>query len=153
MLVKSKNRSDSYNTKKLAHFLSSALRLEEQFRNSVYRDYLEPEDWPIDLKPEDFYEIRKRLTVLIEESVKHEKKIHELSRQYSDNGNRDKDKIVREFELMEGFELSVRDFYTRISSDKQFGDEQIRETFRIMAEAEQHHAEIVQEIINLVNNS
>jgi hypothetical protein len=153
MLVKDKNMSDNRSTKTLVHFLSSALCLEEQFSNSVYRDYLDPEDWPINLRPEVFDEIQKRLTVLIEDSAKHEQVIHGLTRQYGGEENRDKRKIVRELELMEGFELSARDFYIRISSDPQLGDEQLREAFKNMAEAEQRHAEIVQEIINLVNNS
>lgn len=153
MLVKSKSKSDSGSTKTLVHFLSSALCLEEQFSNSVYRDYLDPEDWPINLRPEIFDKIKKRLTVLIEDSAKHEQVIHGLTRQYGSAENRDKKKIIRELELMEGFELSARDFYIRISSDTQLGDERLREAFRNMAEAEQRHAEIVQEIISLVNNS
>lgn len=153
MLIKSKNTSDSNSPKTLAHFLASALRLEEQFSNSVYRDYLDPEDWPVELKQEVFDEIKQRLSVLIEDSAKHEHTIHGLTRQYNGEGNRDKKKIIRELELMEGFELSARDFYTRISSDPQLGDKELREAFKNMAEAEQRHAEIVQEIINLVNNS
>jgi rubrerythrin len=152
MSVKSKNKLDGSSQKTLAHFLSSALRLEEQFSNSVYRDYLDPADWPTDLRSDVFDKIKKGLTVLIEDSTKHEQMIHGLTRQYGGGENRDKRKIVRELELMEGFELSARDFYTRISSDPQFGDEQFRETFRNMAEAEQRHAEIVREIIELVNN-
>lgn len=152
MLVKSINKLNSGKTKTLAHFLSSALYLEEQFSNSVYRDYLDPEDWPIELRPDVFVEIRKRLTTLIEDSAQHEQVIHSLSHQYGDQKNRDKKKIVRELKLMEGFELSAKDFYTRISSDPLLGDEDLRETFRNMAEAEQRHAEIVQEIIELVNN-
>jgi hypothetical protein len=152
MLVKSKKSFDSNSPKTLDHFLSSALHLEEQFSNSVYRDYLDPEDWPVELRPDVFDEIRKRLAVLIEDSEKHEHIIHGLTRQYNGDGNRDKSKIVRELELMEGFELSAKDFYTRISSDKQLGDEQLREAFKNMAEAEQRHAEIVREIIDLVNN-
>jgi rubrerythrin len=54
---------------------------------------------------------------------------------------------------MKGFELSARDFYSRISSDPQLGNEQLREAFRSMAEAEQRHAGIVQEIIDLVSKS
>jgi len=152
MLVKNKNRTDSADSKTLAHFLSSALFLEEQFSNSVYRDYLDPEDWPVNLRPDVFDKIKKRLTVLIDDSAKHEKVIHGLSRQYGDSGNRDKKRILRELKLMEGFELSARDFYIRISLDPHLGDEKLREEFKKMAEAERHHAEIVQEIIGLVNS-
>lgn len=152
MFVENKNKAKDGNSKTLARFLSSALRLEEQFSNSVYRDYLDPEDWPVELKPDVFDEIKKRLAVLIEDSAKHEQTIHGLTRQYNGKGDRDKKIIIRELELMKGFELSARDFYTRISSDPQLGDEALREAFRNMAEAEQRHAEIVREIINLVNN-
>lgn len=153
MPVENKIILDNDSPKTLAHFLSSALSLEEQFSNSVYRDYMDPEDWPVELRPDVFDEIKKRLAVLIEDSAKHEQVIHGLTRQYNGDGSRDKSKIIRELELMAGFELSARDFYTRISSDQQLGDEQLREAFRKMAEAEQRHAEIIQEIINLVNNS
>jgi rubrerythrin len=54
---------------------------------------------------------------------------------------------------MKGFELSARDFYGRISSDLQLGDEQLRGAFKNMSEAEQRHSEIFQEIIDLVSNS
>lgn len=153
MLVDSEEQTKANNPKTLGHFLSSALHLEEQFSTSVYRDYLDPEDWPTDLNPDVFGKIRKRLTLLIEDSAKHEQVLHGLSRQYAGDDNRDKTKIVRELELMEGFELSARDFYRRICADPQFEDLQLRETFQDLADAEQRHAEIVREIIELVNNT
>lgn len=153
MLVESEDKSKVSNPKTLAHFLSSALYLEEQFSSSVYRDYLDIEDWPVHLRPDVFDEIRKRLIILIEDSTKHEQVLHKLTRQYSGDMNRDKKKITRELELMEGFELSAKDFYTRISSDEQLGDPHLREAFRDMAEAEQRHSEIVREIIDLLNNA
>ena len=127
--------------------------MEEQFSTSVYRDYLDPEDWPLDLNPDVFGKIRQRLTLLIEDSAKHEQVLHGLSRQYAGNDSRDKTKIVRELELMEGFELSARDFYRRISSDPQFTDQALTEIFQNMANAEQRHADIVREIIDLVNDT
>ncbi len=153
MVVESKKETKVSNTKTLGHFLSSALHLEEQFSTSVYRDYLDPQDWPLDLDPDVFDEIRQRLTVLIDDSAKHEQLLHGLSRQYAGDGNRDRTKIVRELELMEGFELSARDFYRRISSDPQFEDQNLREIFRNMADAEQRHADIVREIIELVSDT
>ncbi|MHC4425381.1 MAG: ferritin family protein [Planctomycetota bacterium] len=54
---------------------------------------------------------------------------------------------------MKGLELSAKDFYTRICSDPQLKERQVRETFQNMAEAEQRHAEMVREIIDLVNNA
>jgi rubrerythrin len=64
-----------------------------------------------------------------------------------------KKRIIREFKLMEGFELSARDFYNRIYSDPYLGDEKLREEFKHLAEAEKRHAEIVKEIIDLLNNA
>ena len=151
MAVESENEVKVNSTKTLGHFLSSALNLEEQFSTSVYRDYLDPEDWPLDLNPGVFEKIRERLTILIEDSAKHEQVLHGLSRQYAGDDSRDKAKIVRELELMEGFELSARDFYQRISSDPQFEDQQLADIFRNLADAEQRHADIVREIIELVS--
>jgi rubrerythrin len=54
---------------------------------------------------------------------------------------------------MRGFELAAKDFYTRICSDPHLKEQQVRETFKSMAEAERRHAEIVGEIIDLVNNA
>jgi rubrerythrin len=153
MLVKSEEKAKASSPKALAHYLSSALHLEAQFSSSIYRDYLDPEDWPVELKPDVFGEVKKRLTVLIEDSVKHEQLLHGLTRQCSDDENPDKKKVIRELELMEGFELSARDFYTRISSNPQLENPQLKEAFKHMAEAEQHHAKIVREIIDLVKQA
>ena len=151
MAVESENEVKVNSTATLGHFLSSALHLEEQFSSSVYRDYLDPEDWPVDLNPDVFEKIRQHLTVLIEDSTKHEQLLHGLARRYTGDESRDKRKIVRELELMAGFELSARDFYRRISSDPQFEDQHLQEVFQNMADAEQRHADIVREIIELVN--
>lgn len=152
MIVENEQKVQFSSPRTLMHFLSSALHLEEQFSGSVYRDYLDPEDWPVDLNPDVFDKIRQRLTVLIEDSARHEQALHGLSRQYAGDENRDKTKIIRELELMEGFELSTRDFYRRIASDSRFEDNELRDTFKSMADAEQHHADIVREIISLVND-
>jgi len=153
MLVESEEKAGVSSPKALAHYISSALHLEAQFSSSVYRDYLDPEDWPVELKPDVFGEVKKRLTVLIEDSVKHEQLLHGLTRECGYEENPNKKKVIRELELMEGFELSARDFYTRISSDPQLEDPRLKEAFKHMAEAEQHHAEIVREIIDLVSNA
>ena len=153
MLVESEEKATVSSPKALAHYLSSALHLEAQFSSSVYRDYLDPEDWPVELEPNVFGEVKKRLTVLIEDSAKHEQLLHGLTRECTDNENPNKEKVIRELELMEGFELSARDFYTRISSDPQLEDSRLKEAFRSMAEAEQHHAKIVREIIDMVKQA
>lgn len=153
MVVENKEEINVSNLKTLGHFLSSALHLEEQFRISVYRDYLDMEDWPIDLKPEVFEKIRQRLTQLIDESAEHEQLLHGLARQYAGEENRNKTKVLRELELMRGFELSARDFYRRISLDPHFKDQNVKDVFQDLAESEQRHADIIQEIVGLVNDA
>jgi len=54
---------------------------------------------------------------------------------------------------MKGYELSAKDFYTRVYSDPNVEEQQVKEAFKSIAEDEQRHAEAVQEIIDLVNNA
>ena len=66
---------------------------------------------------------------------------------------RDKDKIISEFETMKSFEASARDLYVRISSDPGVEDRNIKNVFAKIAEDEQRHIELVQKIIDIVNAS
>ncbi len=66
---------------------------------------------------------------------------------------RDKDKIISEFEMMKSFEVSARDLYVRISSDPGVENQRIKDTFAKIAEDEQRHADLVQKIIDIVNAS
>lgn len=66
---------------------------------------------------------------------------------------KDKDKIIGEFETMKSFEESTRDLYLKISSEPAVEDRNIKDVFGKIAEDEQRHAEIVQKIINIVSNS
>ena len=65
----------------------------------------------------------------------------------------DKNKIIGEFETMKSFEASARDLYIRISSDPRVEDERIKNTFKMIAEDEQQHVELVQKVIDIVNVS
>lgn len=67
--------------------------------------------------------------------------------------NQDKKKIIRDLEVMKGYELSAKDFYTRVYSDPNVEEQQVKEAFKSIAEDEQRHAEVVQEIIDLANNA
>jgi rubrerythrin len=64
-----------------------------------------------------------------------------------------KDNIIREFETMKGFELTARDLYTRIAADPSIGPQKIKTAFESLAADEQRHADLVQEIINIVTNA
>jgi rubrerythrin len=64
-----------------------------------------------------------------------------------------KKKIISEFEMMKDFELSTRALYIKIAASPDVKQQQIKDTFAKIAEDEQRHAEIVQEIINIVTNT
>jgi len=65
--------------------------------------------------------------------------------------SQDKAKIVSEFETMKSFELSARDLYREIAGDSRVTEPRIRDAFRRLAEDEHRHAELVQEIIDLID--
>lgn len=69
----------------LAGFLASALDMEEQITSSVYRDYLDPANWPEGLKPDVFQQIKEHLNVLIEDTEKHIKILRALTEKYGDD--------------------------------------------------------------------
>ena len=64
-----------------------------------------------------------------------------------------KEKIVREFETMKSLELSARDMYARIAGDLSVEPQKLRTAFASLAKEEQQHAEVVQEIINIVTHA
>jgi hypothetical protein len=59
----------------LAGFLAEALDMEDEISNSIYTDYVDAKNWPKNLKPEDFQNIRKYLNVLIEDTRRHRETI------------------------------------------------------------------------------
>jgi hypothetical protein len=66
----------------LANFLTSALDMEDEISNSVYKDYVKAENWPNTLKPEAFRQIKEYLTILIEDTRRHRKIIAGLLEQH-----------------------------------------------------------------------
>jgi rubrerythrin len=67
--------------------------------------------------------------------------------------NQDKSEIIREFETMKSLELSARDLYTQIAAAQDAGPQKIKTAFTSLAADEQRHADLVQEIINIVTNA
>ncbi len=63
-----------------------------------------------------------------------------------------KEKIISEFKMMKEMELSARDLYTKIAGLPD-AEQQLKITFATIAQDEQRHADIVQKIINIVNNT
>ena len=64
-----------------------------------------------------------------------------------------RDKIIQEFETMKSFELSAHDLYRQIARDPQVTDLKVKDTFKRLANDEQHHADLVQEIIDMVRQT
>ena len=64
-----------------------------------------------------------------------------------------KEKLLHEFGTMKLLEQDAYDFYLKISQDPNVKDEKIRNSFSKIAEDEQHHTELVDQIINIVTNS
>ncbi len=64
-----------------------------------------------------------------------------------------KDKIMAEFETMKSFELSAQDLYSRIAADPNVRQKKVRDTFAALAKEEQQHAEVVQEIIEILRKA
>lgn len=56
-------------------------------------------------------------------------------------------------EMMRDFELTARDLYIKIANSPDVLQQQIKDTFANMAEEEQGHADIVQKVINIINNT
>jgi len=67
--------------------------------------------------------------------------------------NRNKEKIISEFEMMKDFELTVKDLYIRITKSPDVKEQRIKDIFAKIAEDEQRHADIVQKIINIATNA
>ena len=64
--------------KTISGLLVSALGMEDEISHSVYRDYMERKNWPVELKDETFEEIRKNLTILLEDTKRHRNIIKNL---------------------------------------------------------------------------
>jgi|GEM_PF-532405 len=62
--------------------LTSALNMEDEISSGVYEDYLDRRHWPEQLVDDAFVEIRRRLSVLIEDTKKHKKILQALVNEY-----------------------------------------------------------------------
>ena len=60
--------------------------------------------------------------------------------------------VISEFETMKLIEQDACDFYIKASQDPNVQDEKIRNCFRSIAKDEQHHIELVDQIINTLKN-
>ena len=58
--------------------LKSALDMEDEIAHSIYRNYMERENWPVELKDDIFEEIRKYLNTLLDDTKRHKNIIKNL---------------------------------------------------------------------------
>ena len=65
----------------------------------------------------------------------------------------DKKKIIDELKTMQSFEVSAHELYGRIAGDPGIEERKVKDAFTRLAEDEQRHADLVGEIINIVNNA
>ena len=65
-------------SKTISGILLSALDMEDEIAHSIYKDYLDRNNWPDGIKEEVFEEIRKNLTILLNDTQKHRKIIKAL---------------------------------------------------------------------------
>ena len=74
--------ADEHDT--IGGMLASALNMEDEISGGVYQDYLDRKRWPEQLDDETYAEVAKRLTVLVEDTVKHQKIIQALVREHGE---------------------------------------------------------------------
>ena len=65
----------------------------------------------------------------------------------------DRERLASYFQEMKGLEESTRDYYMKISQDRDFSNQEVKDTFEKISKDEQKHADIVGKIITLINNN
>lgn len=68
--------------KTIAGYLASAMDMEDEISNGVYKDYMDLDNWPAGIDLDVFQEIRKHLTTLIEDTRRHRVIISGLIEKY-----------------------------------------------------------------------
>ncbi len=74
--------SHAHRHETIGGMLASALNMEDEISSGVYEDYLNHRHWPQRLDGDVFAEIRRRLTVLIDDTKKHKKILQALVNEY-----------------------------------------------------------------------
>ncbi len=67
--------------------------------------------------------------------------------------NRNKEKIISEFEMMKEFELSVKALYIKIINSPDVKEQKIKDILTKIADDEQRHSELVQKIIDIATDA
>jgi len=64
-----------------------------------------------------------------------------------------KKRLISEFEMAKSLELSAAELYAKIASDADIQEQNVKTAFKTLAQDEHRHAEIVQEIIDLIEKT
>jgi CRISPR/Cas system-associated endoribonuclease Cas2 len=75
------------NTRKktIGNYLASALDMEDHMSIAVYGEYMQRSVWPSNLSEEAFENIKKLLTVVIEETEMHKRMFSELQKKLNES--------------------------------------------------------------------
>ena len=65
----------------------------------------------------------------------------------------DKKTMISEFEMAQSLELSAAELYAKIASDGDIQEQDIKTAFKTLAQDEHRHAQIVHEIIALIDKT
>jgi len=65
----------------------------------------------------------------------------------------EREKLIAYFREMQGLEESTRDYYKKVSLDRDFDDQEVKDTFERISEDEQKHADIIGRVIVLIENN
>ena len=66
-----KDEAHPKESKTISGILLSALDMEYEIAHSIYQDYLDRNNWPAGIKDDVYEEIRKNLTILLNDTQKH----------------------------------------------------------------------------------
>jgi len=69
----------------IGNYLLSALDMEDHMSIDVYGNYMQRSAWPADLNEEAFENIKKLLTIVIEETEMHKKAFSELQKKLNES--------------------------------------------------------------------
>ncbi len=66
-----KSTTQTTEPKIISGILLSALDMEDEIAHSIYQDYMDRKNWPVELADDVFEEIRKNLNILLKDTQRH----------------------------------------------------------------------------------
>ena len=81
---KGMSKTQKQSMKRLVDYLATGLDMEDKCISTTYKNYLQRQRWPANLREEDFNNIREYLIILLEDSNKHKEIILTIKRMLKD---------------------------------------------------------------------